>query len=172
MRFWQKQLSIILLLLLSACGFEPLYGTQGNSSVQNRLSGVAISPIPDRLGQLVHNHLSKGVRPDDQGQTRHRLEVSLDPSIEGFGFRSDESITRERVRLVARYQLIDVKSGEAVFDDVVSANTSIDVVQSDFATVAAEEKARERNAERVSQLILTRLALYFRAELKQNEAAQ
>lgn len=167
-----KYLSILALLTLSACGFEPLYGTQNGARVQNRLSGVEVTPIPDRLGQLVHNHLTKGVRPDDQGQTSHRLEVSLDPSIEGFGFRSDESITRERIRLVARYQLIDVKSGEAVFDDVVSANTSIDVVQSDFATVAAEEKARERNAERVSQLILTRLALYFRAEQKQQETGQ
>ncbi|MGD8325736.1 MAG: hypothetical protein PVF65_02365 [Sphingomonadales bacterium] len=166
------KIALLLLLLLGGCGFEPLYGTQPNSNVQKQLSGVQVSPIPDRLGQLVHNELSKGVRPDDGGQTTYRLDVALDPSLEGFGFRSDESITRERVRLVARYQLIDVRSGETVFDDVVSANTSIDVVQSDFATVAAEEKARERNAQRVSDLILTRIALFFRAKEKQAEGGQ
>lgn len=160
-------LSLLAASSLSGCGFEPLYATSQTSSVSQQLQGVEIGPIPDRLGQVVRNELTKGVRPSGGRGTNYRVEVVLEPSIEGFGFRSDESITRERVRLVARYQLIDLKTGDTLYDDVVRADTSIDVVQSDFATVAAEEKATQRNAIQVSELILRRLALFFRAQEKQ-----
>lgn len=167
-----RALILLSLCLLSACGFEPLYQTGPKGGISAALTGVEVSPIPDRIGQIVHNHLTRSVRPQDNGTSTHRLEISLEPSVEGFGFRSDEAITRERIRLVARYQLIDLTSGDVVFDDVVRSDTSIDVVQSDYATLVAEERAGERNAEQISNLILSRLALYFRAQEKRSEGAQ
>ncbi|RME65127.1 MAG: hypothetical protein D6782_06865 [Alphaproteobacteria bacterium] len=158
--------------LLAGCGFEPLYAERGGAGVVDRLAGVAIAPIPDRLGQLVHNRLSQGVTPQGTpAAITHRLEVDLLQSIEGFGFRSDEAITRERVRLIAHYRLIDTASDEVVVAETTHADTSIDVLLSDFATYSAEQAAGERNARQVADAILARIALYMRALDGQRAAA-
>ncbi|MFZ5610443.1 MAG: LPS assembly lipoprotein LptE [Pseudomonadota bacterium] len=163
-----------LMPLIAACGFEPLYAERGpRGGVVHALSGVTVAPIPDRVGQLVHNRLTTGLTPSGSADdVTHRLEIELDSSIEGFGFRADEAITRERIRLVAHYRLIDAASSDVVFEDVVRADTSIDLVQSDYAIIIAEEKASARNAEQVADLILSRLALYFRAHDKSGAMAR
>src|SRR3546814_18868871 len=42
---------------------------------------------------------------------RLRLDVRLEDSITGFGVRADDTVTRERRTLRARYQLVDSASG-------------------------------------------------------------
>ncbi|GAB4154915.1 MAG: hypothetical protein Tsb0016_27020 [Sphingomonadales bacterium] len=162
---------ILFGLLAAGCGFEPLYAERGSTNVIDRLAGVDIAPIPDRLGQMVHNHLRQGITPEGESETvTHRLEVDLLESIEGFGFRSDESITRERVRLIAHYRLIDAESGAIVVDETTHADSSIDVLLSDYATYSAEQAASARNARQVADTILARITLYMRAQ--SNEQAE
>lgn len=156
---------LLLLFWTAACGFEPLYAERGSTGVTGRLAGVTVEPIPDRLGQLVHNHLSRGIAPEGSGAgITHRLEVDLLESIEGFGFRSDESITRERIRLVAHYRLVAADTETILVDETTHADSSIDVLLSDYATLAAEQAASERNARQVADTILARIALFMRAQ--------
>ena len=49
-----------------------------------------------------------------EGSARYRLTVALDDQIEGFGVRADDTITRERRTLRARYQLVDTSTGATV----------------------------------------------------------
>lgn len=159
---------ILMLFLTAACGFEPLYAHRGSTDVVDRLSGVFIAPIPDRLGQLVHNRLNQGIAPEGSGEAiTHHLEVDLLESIEGFGFRSDEAITRERIRLVAHYRLVAADTGAILVDETTHADSSIDVLLSDYATLAAERAASERNAQQVADTILARIALYMRAQAEE-----
>lgn len=158
--------------LIAGCGFEPLYAERGSTNVVDRLAGVEIAPIPDRLGQMVQNHLSQGIAPEGGSDfTTHRLEVDLLESIEGFGFRSDEAITRERVRLVAHYRLIDAETGAILVDETTHADSSIDVLLSDYATYSAEQAATARNARQVADTILARITLYMRARTKEQAQA-
>ena len=99
----------ILMLGLSACGFQPLYGNVGGTSVTNDLRFIDIAPLGDRLGQMVNNHLLDGMQPQGPaGEARYELVVTLTEERIGFGFRQDESITRERYTLSAQYQLINL----------------------------------------------------------------
>jgi LPS-assembly lipoprotein len=74
----------------------------------------------------------------------YRLEVELDDNITGFGIRGDRAATRERRTLRARYQLVDLKTGAVVLDATAGSDAGIDVVSSEYATVAAEQTALER----------------------------
>ena len=90
------------------------------------------------------------------------LDVQLDEQLESLGLLSDETVTRERRILRARYQLVDLSSGEIVLDATAGSDSGIDVVSSDYATIAAERAAAERLAEVVADQIVTRVSLALR----------
>ncbi len=95
---------------------------------------------------------------------RYRLTVALDDQIEGFGVRADDTITRERRTLRARYQLVDTSTGTTVLDATAGSDAGIDVVSSEYATIAGENSALENLTQRVADQIVTRLSLYARGE--------
>jgi LPS-assembly lipoprotein len=72
----------------------------------------------------------------------------------------DNAVTRERRTLRARYRLIDAGRGTVVLDATAGSDAGIDVVSSEYATVAAEQTALERLAIEVADQIVSRLALY------------
>jgi LPS-assembly lipoprotein len=88
------------------------------------------------------------------------LDVTLDDNITSFGLRRDQAATQERRTLRARYQLVDLRNGMVVLDDTAGSDTSIDIVSSEYATVAAEQTALEQLSGIVADQIVARLALY------------
>src|SRR3546814_733001 len=85
------------------------------------------------------------------------------PQITGFGGRRDDSVTRERRSLRARYQLVALDGSKVVIDDTAGSDAGVDVVGSEYATIAAENTALERLSETVADQIVTRIATYARA---------
>ena len=123
------------------------------------LSSVTIAPIEGQVGWLVYNKLRD--RLGTPGTTgRYRLNVELDDNIVGLGIRGDRAVTRERQSLRARYQLVDATTGAVVLDATAGSDAGIDVVSSEYATVAAEQTAAERLSEVVADQIVARLALF------------
>jgi LPS-assembly lipoprotein len=86
--------------------------------------------------------------------------VTLDDNITAFGVRSDQAATQERRTLRARFQLVDLKNGMVLLDDTAGSDTSIDIVSSEYATVAAEQTALENLSEVVADQITARVALF------------
>ena len=60
----------------------------------------------------------------------------------------------------ARYQLVDLTNGSVVLDETAGSDASIDVVSSEYATVAAEQTSLENLAGIVADQIVARLAIY------------
>ncbi|MBD8678281.1 LPS assembly lipoprotein LptE [Sphingomonas sp. CFBP 13720] len=144
-------------LLLAGCGLRPLYGGGESGAVRQTLSGVEVAPITGQNGWLVANALRDRLR--QEGPARYRLEIRLDDDITGLGIRRDDSITRERRTLRARYQLVDLSNGQVRLDATAGSDAGIDVVTSEYATIAAERSALERLSLIVADQIVTRIAL-------------
>jgi LPS-assembly lipoprotein len=128
--------------------------------VATALNQVEVVPIGGRAGWLVRNALQDrlGTRP---GQAHsYRLEVKLDDDITGFGIRADDAVTRERRALRARYQLVDAAKGTVLVDATAGSDVGIDVVSSEYATVAAEQTALEHLSKAIADQIVTRIAVY------------
>jgi LPS-assembly lipoprotein len=146
-------------LMLSGCQLQPLYSGGSAGPVASTLSSVSVAPIEGQVGWLVYNKLKDRLGASDAG-TRYRLNVELDDNIVGLGIRGDRAVTRERRSLRARYQLVEVATGAVVLDATAGSDAGIDVVSSEYATVAAEQTAAERLSEVVADQIVSRLALF------------
>jgi len=145
---------------LSGCGLRPLYAGGEAGPVVQTLRGVQVAPIPGQSGWLVRTALQDRLGTGNGGPVRYRLEVELSDDITGFGIRSDNAVTRERRTLRARYRLIDAERGTVMLDATAGSDAGIDVVSSEYATVAAEQTALERLSIEVADQIVSRLALY------------
>jgi LPS-assembly lipoprotein len=130
--------------------------------VAQTLRSVAVAPIEGRAGWLVRTALEDRLGAPAEGTARYRLEVLLDDDITGFGIRSDDAVTRERRTLRARYRLVEADKGTVLLDATAGSDAGIDVVGSEYATVAAEQTALERLSKEIADQIVTRVALYTR----------
>lgn len=156
-----RALALLLCFLLAACGLKPMYAGGSSGAVASGLSAVQVAPIPERAGWLVRNALVDRLG-GETGNPSYRLDVELDDDLTAFGIRGDAAVTRERRTLRARYRLVDLSTGEVVLDATAGSDAGIDVVSSEYATVAAEQTAQERLAQVIADQMISRLALYMR----------
>jgi LPS-assembly lipoprotein len=158
-----RALALLCALTLSGCGLTPMYAGGGNGVVAQGLTGIEVPAIEGRAGWLVRNALNDRLQAaSGGGASRYRLDVRLDDKLEGLGLLSDDTIGRERRTLRARYQLVDLASGAILLDATAGADAGIDVVSSEYATIAAENKALENLSEEVADRIVTQIALQLR----------
>lgn len=145
-------------LLLSACGLKPLYSGGAQGVAGQLLGSVEVPGIQGKAGWLMRDALVRRLGAVGDGQKRYRLDVELDDQITGFGVRRDDVVTRERRTLRARYKLVDLASDTVIVDATAGSDAGIDVVSSEYATVAAENTALERLSDIVADQIVARLA--------------
>lgn len=151
--------------LTYGCGFHPLYEDQGTKkSVVNELSSIEIKPIPDRLGQQVHNYLLDRISPLGRPESPlYSLYVDLSLSKQNLGVKGDDTSTRAKLVLSASYRLLDEKSDKKLFQSSTQTANSFTIVniKSDFANLSSENDAIDRAAREISDSIRSRIALYF-----------
>lgn len=152
----------LALLSLSACGLSPMYAGGSQGTVAQGLAAIDVPPIEGRAGWLVRNALVDRLGAGGEAAPRYRLDVRLDDELQGLGVLSDDTIGRERRILRARYQLVDLQSGAILLDATAGSDAGIDVVSSEYATIAAEQTALENLARDIAGRMATQIALTLR----------
>ena len=155
-----KWFALPMILMLAACGLRPLYGTGEGAVSGEQLSRIAVSTVDERSGWLLRNALVDRLGTSEAAPL-YRLDIVIDDDITRFGIRGDAAATRERRTLRARYQLVELSSGETVLDATAGFDAGIDITSSEYATVAAEQTASERLAQEVADDMVARIALYL-----------
>jgi LPS-assembly lipoprotein len=156
----RRLLFLPLLMLLAGCGLHPLYSGGTAGPVAGLLRAIQVASISGQDGWLVRTKLVDRLGEAGTESPRYRLDVTLDDNITSYGLRSDRAATQERRSLRARYQLVDVSTGTVVLDETAGSDASIDVVSSEYATVAAEQTALENLSGILADQIVARLAVY------------
>ena len=156
----RRSVLLLSILLLSGCGLRPLYGGGEGSPVAAALRSVQVGPIDGQAGWLVRNKLIDRLGDAGRDSPAYRLDVTLDDNLTAFGIRRDQAATRERRTLRARYQLVSLATGLVVLDATAGADAGVDIVSSEYATVAAEQTALENLADDVADQITARIGLY------------
>jgi|APTNR8051073442_1049403.scaffolds.fasta_scaffold10096_2 LPS-assembly lipoprotein len=161
-----KALAVVLVTLaLSACGFRPLYGTSSGpeeSAVMEKLAAVDVGIVADRSGQILRNELRDLLNPGRLSvPDTYRLEAVVDEDEQDVALQSTGFATRTAVRLTARYQLIDSKSGSVLLNSKTRVVSTFNIISNKYSTVVAGESARERGIRQIAQEIRQRLAVYF-----------
>ena len=162
--FHVKRCALLLAcLLLTGCGFRPLYGERSlGADVQAQMNAVDIAPIEDRLGQMVHNHLLDAMnRYGEPQRPLYRLQVVLTAVREDLAFREDQAATRVNFRVSATYLLKRAGADDVLTTGAARVIASYNVTRQEYATLVAERDAHARAAREIADEIVSRLAVWF-----------
>ncbi|MEM6781344.1 MAG: LPS assembly lipoprotein LptE [Pseudomonadota bacterium] len=169
MLLWARSIGILsfMCVVLSACGFEPMYGSTttnayGQASTENKLSQVAIDNIPNAEGQYLRNQLiDRFYRNGRPANTNYRLLVSpLTETETNLDVTIESENTRAQLRIDTQIQLMD-GNGDIVLTRNIRAFNSFNVLGSQFTTIVSERDAREAALNDIARQIETQLVLYF-----------
>jgi LPS-assembly lipoprotein len=144
-----------------ACGFEPLHAPRDTAAIRS-LEAVEVAPIADRMGQILRTRLIAGFTPRGPRQpARFVLRVILEESRQDLAIRKDEIATRANLKLAVKFSLEGKKEGKGLFAGTVNSTSSFNILNSDYATLSAENDARARSLREISEELKTRIAIYL-----------
>ena len=156
----------VFCLLISGCGFQPLYGNagaDGKQAIESHFPEIAIGNIPDRDGQFLRNLLIDRLHAQGAAPARYTLSVSpVNKNIASIGVRKDATSTRGQILVNTRIRLIEKNSNAVLLDRTVRALGGYNRLDNLYATLVSEQDSTERVLEDLSEAIITELALYFR----------
>ena len=156
------------ILMLSACGFQPVYGTLGGqeitASTEHRLSEVEIANIGNREGQYLRNALmDRFYRYGRPLEPRYVLAITqLRERVSDLDVTRESDATRSQLLMDAELTLTDKKTGAKVLSRDLRAITSYNVLGSEFATRVTEENARQNALDDLARQIETQTSLFLR----------
>lgn len=149
-------------LALTGCGFHPLYGKQANPEVVPELASVKIDSIKDRVGQQLRNLLYTRLNPKGEpDKPKYLLETQLRESQVSLAIQKTEVATRASLNISVTYHLRDMTTGATLYASTSRATASYDLVQSEYANLAAAQDAERRSLQEVADDMTHRLAFYF-----------
>jgi LPS-assembly lipoprotein len=159
-------IALVALTTLSACGFRPLYATDGDSyETASNMAQVKVAVINDRVGQITRNALIETLTPRGQSTTPlYDLQVSLAESTSEQGFTKDNEATIADYLLTATYQLSRRHDSKLLRQGNVRIRTSYNIVDSDFASIEAENAAQADAARNLAQQLANQVAIGLRTQ--------
>ena len=155
-----------LTLLLSACGFQPMYAQSAGAAI----GPIHVQMIEGKAGHVLKTELDRILAVEAGAGETTDLRITLQESVIGLGIRLDESATRAELRLTANYVLTPPQgSGRQIMRGSVNAIANYDIPLGAFGEIAAQDDARERAAEVLAQRFRAELALRMaQARAEQN----
>lgn len=164
-------LLLLPVLCVTACGFQPMYGShsaamQENASghaINGAMSDIEIAIIPDREGQILRNELIDQLQPrGPSANPRYKLTFSkLNATIRELDLTKSSEATRAQIIASVAIYLTDTKTGEQVLSRPLKSISSYNILPSEFATNVTEDNARKSALKDIARQIQLQLSLYF-----------
>ncbi|HEX2887483.1 LPS assembly lipoprotein LptE [Vineibacter terrae] len=163
--------ALLLMTLVTACGFEPMYADRtgtappdqqtAQGSVQNDLFSTRVTTIQDRVGQMLRNRLIDRLNPHGEpAQPIYYLVIRTHEQKDSVLTRSDEFSTATNLRLSVDYEVRDPQ-GNVLTTGYSRTITRYNTLESQYATIAAEDNARERATRELAEDIRAKLAVFY-----------
>lgn len=179
----QKLLCVCLCMLVTACGFTPLYATdegflpQADESITEEMSKVYVAPIAEHSGQIMRQNLTSLLSGQRKSEKVYTLSVhNTESVISEQGYNSENIPTRITIGIRSDYTLS--KNGKILLSESTSAQSSYNVLQSGYSTVMAKKALQKQLLAQLSQNIALRVSSFLKASLmnetdkNQNNAKQ
>ena len=148
-----KYLLILPLLALTACGFTPVFGTNGNANVL--LNSVLVQEPKNREGYSLTKQIEK--RLGRATDPRFNLEVTITTSEAALNVDSTGNINRYNVLGLVEYTLRDTQTGQIAASGRVDSFTGYSASGTTVSAQAAKEDAQERLMIILADLLISNL---------------
>ncbi|MEM6810883.1 MAG: LPS assembly lipoprotein LptE [Pseudomonadota bacterium] len=160
-----KLWSVLAVFALASCGFQPQYGQNSGPSpiIAQKLDSIEIGIIPDREGQFLRNALIDRFYETGYPSTpRYLLQIRpIQEQIFDFDVTLEDAATRRQLRLMINMVLVDRASNEEILNRSLTANTSYNVLESEFTNIVTEQSARESALNDLARQIESQIVLYL-----------
>src|SRR5258708_26136279 len=94
---------------LAGCGFHPVYATSDAAEFDERLASVTITPISERIGQILANTLRDNFNPTGiKVEQRYVLTITLHSSSGDYAIRKDGTASRELLSVIGGFNMTEV----------------------------------------------------------------
>lgn len=168
MSSFRSFIALGLLLSLPACGgFQPLYKqSPSDVSAGRQFDDILVRPIADRVGQELRNHLYDALTPNGQpASPKWQLTVTLTESIQKIAVQQSSFSTRANLSLTASYSLNPIGNDDQDgHSGSVRAISSYNILDSEYATLVAEQDTRTRAVQVLSADIRRQLAIWLNSQ--------
>jgi hypothetical protein len=139
----KKLLSILMLVVLCSCGFEPLYKTNEAPLGQVAISNdIFVDVIVDREGQILRDLLRSKVSRANE-LAKYKLKVKLKVNTSDLGINIDDVATRKVLWVSANFELLE--NGEIVLAGKSMNNVSYAINDNEFITLNARNDEIEKS---------------------------
>lgn len=142
-------------LLLTGCGFTPLYGTHNPTYKILQDTQIIINPIPNEYGAEMHRILTDQI-PTLTQNPKHKYVLSVDaPTFSGY----DKTITNDEfastIQATGRvsYTLKEDKTNKILQQKHLSSVSTYTVNINPYATTVAKNKVYKDLSEQLAQQI-------------------
>ena len=154
--------SLAALGVLTGCGFEPIYGSAGPSNISAELSTIQVAPIKDRIGQQLRNEILNRLHSSaKKNRYKYKLVTTLNEGIQALAVRKSAFATRANLTVTATFQLIAKDNDAPALSATEKTTVSYNILDSEFATLIAQNDAQKRAIESLGKDIVVRLAVFF-----------
>lgn len=151
-------LFIIILTVLSACGFRPAYKV-GNDDNTHILSSIEITPISSIDGTYFYNHL-KSILPPSTAP-KYILNTTLSFSKSYNIIQPNSDILRETQNISVNYQLIDKQTLKVVSGGNFIKMNSYSVNFTLYSNTVLRQESIAILAENAAEEVRNRLMMFF-----------
>lgn len=149
------------LWLLSACGFEPVYGNrEGRTDAVEVMRFIAVETAPGRHGELLKAEIEDRLNPEAiAAPARYRLKVDLQPAAEPSILEPDGTASRYTLKLVAPYRMIRIADNAELASGTVRHQLSYNVSErDDYSTIIGQQDAMRRGLTEVAEDVKQRIS--------------
>ena len=166
----KQTLSILAFLILTSCGFQPMYGTafqsEQSAEIQNALEQVEIVNIPDWEGQYLRNALIDRFYRDHRPiNPEYVLTVNkIEERLIDLDITKNSDATRGQLQLKTAITLRDKKTGEVLLERNLRSITSYNILTSEFATRVTEQNTRRNALDDLASQIELQIGLYLKRD--------
>lgn len=161
----RNSILLIAALSVSACGFEPMYGSaaQSKTATSQALAGVRVDEIGGRSGQILRAHLEDTLNPTgDMTNPQYRLSATLKHTNIPVSIATDGTVSRYNVHFLSQYVLYKNGVEKPITSGMLNYTTSFNnLVNSYYSTYIAQKDAIKRGTQALGDLYFQRLAIYL-----------
>lgn len=157
---WFSRFILLGLIILSGCGFKPLY--QNMEQTSQELSGISVPVVAGTFGYELTKEL-RMLLPQGVDTPVYTLKLTPDTNLTGLAIEQDDSVTRYNVQTNVLFELVD-GNGEVLIRDTVGTLTSYNAITSQYSTLIGEREALRRSARVLAHQIYQKLYVTLQPE--------
>lgn len=144
--WWLRNLTLLSLLSLTACGFQPVYATRGPQDTVTQMAAIAVQTPAGRLGELLKAEVEDHLNPTaNTTAIDYNLRIDLRSQSQPFIIEPDGTASRYTVTYTAPFALTRIADNKIISRGRVKRSVSYNVSESDdYATYTSQYDAQQR----------------------------